>query len=295
MKRIDAKMSRRTMLARSGGAVVVAAAVGRCAELFAAPQSRWFKIGAIDGSLGNRANPAAFDVAKEIGLDGVQVDMGSSAADMGLVRGEVQKAYLDAARRTGLEIASLFISEMNFVPLKSDPRAAKWLSDGIDVCRKLGLKVIMLPCFSAGDLSMDRRDEIDHVVRVLKDFAPKAEKHGVLVALENFLSAEENMRIIDRVGSPNVKVCYDVGNSTYKGRDAIKEIRTLGTLICELHAKDGPHMLGQGRIDYKEVRKALDDIQYSGWIQIEAAMPHGVVADYTVNRKYLKAIFPSKV
>ena len=59
--------------------------------------------------------------------------------------------------------------------------------------------------------------------------------------MENYLSAEDNMRIIDRVGSPAVKVYYDVGNSTDKGRDILKEIRTLGKLICELHAKDGDY------------------------------------------------------
>ena len=53
-------------------------------------------------------------------------------------------------------------------------------------------------------------------------------------------------------------------------------------------------MLGKGRIDFKQVRAALDDIEYSGWIQIEAAAPHGVIADYTADRRYLKAIFLNK-
>ena len=57
---------------------------------------------------------------------------------MHLRRPEVQKAYLEAAKRTGLEIASLAIGEMNSVPLKSDPRAAEWLADSIDVCKALG-------------------------------------------------------------------------------------------------------------------------------------------------------------
>ena len=51
-------------------------------------------------------------------------------------------------------------------------------------------------------------------------------------------------------------------------------------------------MLGQGRIDFKAVRRALDDIHYSGWIQIEAAAPHDLVADFTADRKYLKGLFP---
>src|SRR5208283_1961648 len=100
---------------------------------------------------------------------------------------------------------------------------------------------------------------------------------------------------IDRVGSPAVKVYYDVGNSTDKGRDVAKEIRALGSLICEFHAKDGDYMLGQGRIDFRQVRKAIDDIHYTGWIQIEAACPHGLIPDHTAHLKFLKGIFPSEL
>jgi sugar phosphate isomerase/epimerase len=112
------------------------------------------------------------------------------------------------------------------------------------------------------------------------------------LGIEDYLSAEDNIKILDRVASPAMKVYYDVGNSTDKGRDVTKEIRLLGSRICEFHAKDGRFMLGQGRIDFKAVRKAMDDIQYSGWIQIEAAAPHGLLPDYQADRKFLKEIFP---
>jgi sugar phosphate isomerase/epimerase len=295
MRRFPRTISRRTMLTRSAQAAAFAATAACFRPLLAAPQSRWFKIGACDWSLGKRSDPAAFDVAKEIGLDGVQVEMGTVGNDMHLRRPEVQKRYLEAAQRTGLEIASLAIGEMNGVPLKSDPRAARWLADSIDVCKALGLTVAMPACFANGDLDMSKTAEIDHLVGVVKEVAPKAEKQGVVIGLENYLSAQDNMRIIDRIGSPAVKVYYDVGNSTDKGRDICKEIRTLGKLICELHAKDGRHMLGQGRIDFKQVRKALDDIEYSGWLQLETAAPHGLIPDYTAQCKYLKELFPRNV
>ena len=92
-----------------------------------------------------------------------------------------------------------------------------------------------------------------------------------------------------------MKVYYDVGNSTKMGRDVCQEIRALGKLICEFHAKDDKFMLGEGRIDFKKVRGEMDDIGYSGWIQIEAAHPHGLIPDYTADGKYLKRIFPPKV
>ena len=141
---------------------------------------------------------------------------------------------------------------------------------------------------------MQRTGEIDRVVKALKDVAPKAEELGVAIGLEDYLSAEDNMRILDRIASPAVKVYYDVGNSTDKGRDILKEIRLLGKRICQFHFKDAGYMLGRGRINFKAVRQALDDIQYSGWIQLEAATPHGVVADYTADLKYLRPLFPPK-
>jgi sugar phosphate isomerase/epimerase len=287
------RMSRRDMLARTAQLATIAAASSPLGPLFAAPESRWFMIGACEWNLG-RADPSSFDVAKKIGLDGVQVNMGTVANDMHLRKPEVQKAYLDATRRTGLKIGSLAIAEMNRVPLKSDPRAARWLDESIDVCKALGITITMPACFAKGDLDMSKTKEIDHLVGVLRDVAPKAQREGITIGLENYLSAPDNMKIIERVGSPAVKVYYDVGNSTDKGRDILKEIRGLGDRICEFHAKDGPHMLGQGRIDFKQVRKAIDDIEYSGWIQIEAARPHGLIEDYQAHYKYLRSVFPER-
>jgi L-ribulose-5-phosphate 3-epimerase len=292
MRYFSAKMNRRTMLAGCGGAAGLALAARPFAPLLAAPQSRWFKIGALDVLLGKRSDPAAFDVAKQIGLDGVQVDVGAIADDLRLRRPDVQASYLEAARRTGLEIASLGMAELWRAPLKSDPRAARWVSDSIDVCKALGMTVILVPCF---DLDLRRTVEVNKFIKVIKPIAAKAERQGVILGLENWLSAEDNMRVIEQVGSPAVMVYYDVGNSTDKGRDVCREIRTLGKLVCELHAKDGNYRLGRGRIDFKQVRKALDDIQYSGWIHIEAAVPHEPIPDYTADRKYLKAIFPRRI
>ncbi|MBN2476262.1 MAG: sugar phosphate isomerase/epimerase [Pirellulales bacterium] len=290
----DRKINRRRMLCHSVQTAAFAAVASNLQPLFAGPNSRRFRIGACDWSLGKQCDVAAFDLAKQIGLDGVQISMGTVANDMHLRKPEVQKTYADAAKRTGLEIGSLAIGEMNSVPLKSDPRAAKWLDQSIDICHAMGLTVTMPAMFGRGDLDMSNTREIDHLVQVIQDVASKAEKKGIIIGLENYLSAEDNMKIIERVGSPAVQVYYDVGNSTDKGRDILKEIRTLGKLICEFHAKDGPHMLGQGRIDFRDVRKAIDAIDYSGWIVIEAARPRGVVPDYTTHCKYLREIFPKE-
>ncbi|MHC4178020.1 MAG: sugar phosphate isomerase/epimerase family protein [Planctomycetota bacterium] len=289
------RITRRTALCHCAQAASFAAVASNLRPLLAAPKSRWFKIAACDWSLGKGADLAAFDVAKEIGLDGVQVSLGSTEDDMHLHKPKMQKAYLRKAKQTGVEMASLALGELNRVPLKSDPRAAKWLAASVDVCAALGMTVIMPAFFGKGALDMDNATEIGHVVKILKEIAPAAEKRKVIIGLENTLSAEDNIKIVDRVGSPAVQVYYDTGNSYYKDRDIYKEIRTLGKLMCELHVKDGRNVLGQGPIDFKKVRKAVDEIGYSGWIVLESARPGGVIPSYTAQCKFLKGIFPRRV
>ncbi len=295
MRLPPALLTRRAMLRHTAEAAAFGLGCSAFAPLLAAATSRGFKIGGCDWSLGKRGDPAALDVAKQIGLDGVQIDFGTVGNNMRLRTPEHQRAYREAMRRTGLVVSSMALCEMNEVPLKSDPRAATWLDQSIDVCHTMGLPLVMTASFGRGDLDMSHTAEIDHFVKVLRDVAPKAEKLGIIIGLENYLSAGDNRKIIDRVASPQVKVYYDVGNSTDKGRDVAQEIRALGKLICEFHAKDGPYMLGKGRIDFHKVRRAMDDVGYSGWLQLEAAQPHGLIPDYTADAKYLKSIFPMKV
>jgi sugar phosphate isomerase/epimerase len=237
-------------------------------------------------------DPAAFEVGKEIGLDGVQVSMGTLADNMKLRQTDVQKQYKDAAQKAGLQIASLAIGELNSIPYKSDPRTVEWVSDCIDVCQALGLRVVLLAFFGNGDLRNDKAG-VDEVVKRLKAVAPKAEKANVALGIESWLSAEQHLEILERVGSKAVKVYYDVCNSNDMGYDIYKEIRQLGKRICEFHAKENGSLLGQGKVDFKKVRSALDDIDYQGWIEIEGAVPPGksMLESYQANCKFMRGIF----
>jgi sugar phosphate isomerase/epimerase len=286
-----ANFTRRKALVDAAKLAAALALAPQLSSLWAAPGERGFKIGAPEWSLG-KSDPSCFDLAKEIGLDGVQVDLGSLRDHMHLREPAVQQAYLSAARRNGLAVASLALSKLNDIPLKSDPRATIWLLDSIEAARALGVRVILVAGFYHGELKGDKAG-VDMTVELLKEFAPRAEKAGVILGLENYLSAPENLDIIQRVGSPAVQVYYDVGNSTDKGYDIYQEIRLLKGQVCEFHAKDANFMLGQGRIDFHKVRQAMDDIEYRGWIQIEAAAPHALVEDYRADLQFLKGIFPA--
>lgn len=287
---MNLRLNRRQMLGRFSLGTTGLMFGSQLSPLFAAPGQRGFKIGACEWSL-HKADPTCFELAKRIGLDGVQVDLGRVKDHLKLRQPEVQSAYLQAAKASGMEIASLAMAELNNVALKSEPVAALWLRDAVEVTKALGVRVVLVAQFHKGDLK-DDGPGIERTVTVLKELAPRAEKAGVILGIENYLSAEENLDILDRVGSSAVQVYYDVGNSTDKGYDIYQEIRMLKGHICEFHAKDGGFMLGKGRVDFAKVRAAMDEIAYRGWIQIEAASPNDLISDYRMHLEFLRGIFP---
>lgn len=287
-------LSRREMLRRSVRTAASLSIASSLSPLFAAAESRRFKIGACDWSIGKMDDPGAFEVAREIGLDGVQVSLGTAANNMHLRQPEVQRKVKAAAQAAGLEVASVAIGELNNIPYKSDPRTIAWVDDCVEVCQALGVRVVLLAFFGNDDLRDDQAG-IDEVVRRLKTVAPRAEKAGISLGIESWLSAEQHLDILGRVGSKAVRVYYDVCNSNDRGYDIYKEIRRLGKLICEVHAKENGVLLGQGKIDFQKVRAALDDIGYRGWIQIEGAVPPGqpILESYQANCKFMRGIFSS--
>ena len=291
------QLSRRRLLACGalgflGGALSHVAKNGSAWGADPDPRQRGFKIGACDWTLGKRADPSSMALAKELGLDGVQVDFGKDDAELPLTSSELQQRFLSASKEHGVEIASLALGVLNDIPYKSDPRAEKWVLEAIGVCQVFGVKVALLAFFGNGDLRGDK-EGTDEVVKRLKAAAPKAEEAGVVLGIESWLSAEEHLAILDRVGSPSVQVYYDVGNSHHIGHDIYAEIPQLGVeRICEFHAKDYDDLYGKGSIDFPRVREAVDAIGYRGWIVIEGIeLPLGLEESIRYDAEYLRKIF----
>ncbi|MFB0552878.1 MAG: sugar phosphate isomerase/epimerase family protein [Phycisphaerae bacterium] len=290
-------ITRRRMLVNGARALAGLTMVSSCRPFDEGGKEkpRGFKLAVCDWTIGKTTDPGSLEAAKRIGLDGVQVDFGRGEDTLTLFDADLQRHFLDEVLRQDMEIASLAMGVLNNIPYKSDPRAERWVADGIDVCTILGVNVVLLAFFGNGDLQDDEKGK-DVVVERLKRVAPKAEKAGVFLAIESWLSAEQHLEIIDRVGSSAVKVYYDVANSHKAGYDIYKEIRQLGKHICEFHAKDYDDLYGKGSIDFERVREAIDDIGYRGWLVMEGTkMPLGIEESCRYDAEYLRGIFPPKV
>jgi L-ribulose-5-phosphate 3-epimerase len=286
-------ISRRRFL-QSGAAATVAALSHQRLGAYAARASKAgvkFKVGAPDWNLRLTAKTESIALAKKIGFDGVQISVGRQ---MQLKDEALQQAFLDESKRLGFPITSLCLDILHVNGLKSDPLGERWVAESIPIAKAMGLKVILLPFF--GKWALQTQAEMDYVGDALREIAPEAEKAGVILGLEDTISARDNARIMERSKSPAVLTYYDVGNSTNNGFDIIEEIRWLtAQRICEVHLKDNPHFLGQGKIDFAAVVDALADIGFDKWAQLECDSPtHSVENDMGVNLKFIRGVIAKR-
>ena len=296
------RMTRRKFLEQTGFAAAAAAVLGLpegCSGGGTPLAHEGIKVAATDWNLANEGKLGSFALAKEAGLDGVQVSLGKNDEKKGedklpMMDPEKQKAFLEESRKTGLPIVGTCLEILHRDNLKAHPSGPQWVEQSIAATAALGTKVILLPFF--GKQQIKEREEQKATADRLKVLAPLAEKAGVILGLEDTISAEDNAWILDQVQSPAVKVYYDVGNSFNQKYDIYKEIVWLGKdRVCQLHIKDNPHFLGQGGIDMPRYIEAVLKSGFQGWAVLETSSPSkDIKADMIVNSTYLRGLLATK-
>lgn len=271
------------------------AALAACSVQAAESKKPKVRFGACDWTLRLATNPDSLDLAKRIGLDGVQVDYGSEASANGLLPlfDEAQQdRMLQRAADTGVAIPSLAMGVLNKHGLKNSPDAQRWVLEGVRVAKRMKTPVVLLAFFGNGDLR-DDEPGTQVVIEALKKLAPHAADAGIIYGIESWLKVEALERILDGVKSPAIQVYYDVGNMQKEGEDYAAAIRRLGReRICETHAKDYTDLYGKGSTDFVQVRDALGDIGYEGWMHIEGVkIPNGIEEDIGYDLRYLRSVF----
>lgn len=250
------------------------------------------RIGVTDWNLKAGADPDAVSLAAQLRFDGLQVSFGRKLVDdkMPVDNPEIVARYLRLSKQYKIPIDGTCVDRLHVNGLKSDEMAAKWVLDSIRLTKALNARVLLLPFF--GRWALQNKDEMDHVGDVLRELAQEAEKAGVILGLEDTISAEDNVRIMDRSKSASVLVYYDVGNSTKAGFNVVREIRWLGKdRICQFHFKDNPHYLGEGDIQFPLIVGAIRDIGFSGYANLEVDVrPNQLEADMRKNLAYIRNV-----
>jgi sugar phosphate isomerase/epimerase len=267
----------------------------------AAPAEQRYRIAVCDWMILKRQKLGAFKLTKEIGADGVELDMGGlgnrETFDNKLTDPVIRQQFLDEARNQQVQISSVAMSGFYAQSFAERPGVERMVQDCLNTMQQLQVKVAFLPLGIQGDLV-----KFPHlrpvVVERLKAVAVQAEKAGVIVGIETALDAAGEVKLLDDIGSSSIQSYFNFANALEAGRDLQKELRILGKdRICQIHCtdKDGVWLQNNSRIQLPKVKRTLDKMGWRGWLVIErsrdAKDPRNVKWNFSANTAYLKSIF----
>lgn len=223
-----------------------------------------------------------FALAREVGFEAIEMQTISKEEEAAEIR--------EASKKTGLRIHSVMNSDHWRLPLSSsDPEVVSGSVKGMETSLRNAVlwgadTVLLVP--AVVDATTSYRDAWTRSQKVIRErLMPLARDMKVTIAVEEvwnkfLLSPIEFARYVDDFESPWVRAYFDVGNVVLYAFPQ-DWIRTLGPRIVKIHLKDFNFdrrngrftwkNLGEGDIDWPEVRRALAEIKYSGYVTTELA------------------------
>ena len=159
----------------------------------------------------------------------------------------------------------------------------KEMNLAIEAARKLEAKhLVVLTGNEIG--GVPRSDQMANAVAALRAVAPTLEKNRITAVVEilnthvdhagYFLYyVRDGAELVDRVGSPNVKLLFDIYHTQIMEGNLIDNIRANIDRIGHFHLADVPgrHEPGTGEINYRQVFKAIYELgdRYQGYMGLE--------------------------
>ncbi len=219
-----------------------------------------------------------FKLAQDVGFEGIE----ANTAEDPKIAGEIHEASV----KTGLRIHSVMnMAHWRYPLSSSNPedvnRSVAGMEASLRNAKLWGADTVLLvPAVVNPRTSY--RDAYTRSQNVIRErILPLAQELKVVIGIEEvwnkfLLSPLEFASYVDSFKSPWVRAYFDVGNVVLYGYPQ-DWIRTLDRRIVKIHLKDfkmekstfsWPN-IGEGDIDWPEVRKAIGEIGYDGYMTTE--------------------------
>jgi L-ribulose-5-phosphate 3-epimerase len=221
-----------------------------------------------------------FKLALDSGFEGIEMQTVSEP--------KISEEIKEASAKTGLRIHSVMNMDHWKYPLSSDNpdevgKSVSGMETSLRNAKLWGADVVLLVPAVVNPTTPYKEAYVRSQKVIRERILPLAKELKIIIGVEEvwnkfLLSPLEFSRYVDELKSPWVRAYFDVGNVVFYGYPQ-DWIRTLGSRIVKVHLKDfqldRPNgkfywkNLGEGDIDWQEVRKAFSEIGYSGYVTVE--------------------------
>lgn len=216
---------------------------------------------------------------KSIGYDGIE-------CFLGIEDEKVYKQFGKEVQDLDLEMTCVMVlgADENPISPSADIRAKaldriKW---AIDRSHDMNAKVLCGPMHSAFATFVDKApddDEYKRSAEVLSAAGEYAAEAGILLApeainrFECYLcnTMEQLVGLIEQVSHPNVKAHFDTHHANIEEKKISEAIYKVSPVLGHVHISENDRGTpGEGHVHWDETFSTLSEIDYKGWLTIEA-------------------------
>jgi D-psicose/D-tagatose/L-ribulose 3-epimerase len=225
-------------------------------------------------------------LAKQAGFDGVEIPLlDPDNLDLNAIQETMALSQLAATCGTGLT------QDTDITHPDPDVRQAglSFLGTCIQAASRLGSPILAGVIYSpwsffpTGDLDEYRErciQSLQQATRIASEFEVTLCME-ILNRFEGFIcnTVEQGVQILKEVNSPYLKLHLDTFHLNIEENDIAGAIRSAGIHLGHFHASENNRRRpGMGHIPWAEIRLALDEIGYTGWVVMESFVrPEGEV------------------
>lgn len=261
-----------------------------------------YQIGVCDWMVLKRQKLGEFKLARELGCDGLEMDMGGlgkrDSFDNKIRQPEMARLFRHTADSLEIKVGAVAMSGF-YGQSFAAKQSWKWLvEDCLNTMQTMQAKVAFLPLGGCGKDWTEKTAIRKEIVFRLHEAGEMAAKRGMVIGIDTPLDAKENKKLLKEIDSPGIKIFYKFQTAVENKRDISKDLRKLGAdNICGIHASntDGVWLRHDKAINMPEIKATLDKLGWSGWLFVERSREvtdvRNVKRNYGENVKYLKEVF----
>ena len=264
-----------------------------------------YRVAACDWMMLKRQKLGEFQLAKDIGADGVEVDMGPLGQrvmfDNKLREPQFQQQFRRTADSLDIAVPSMAMSGFFAQSFLKRENYRDLVEDCLNAMDVMGARIAFLPLGGSGDEWKEVGEARREMVRRLHDVGEMAIARDKTIAIRTQMDARASLALLKEVNSEGIKIYYNLQDAVDQGRCVVKELKTLGKEnIAQIHASltDSVTLDKDPRIDLRKVKKTLDKMKWRGWLVVErsrnAQDVRNVKGNFGTNVAYLKEIFQAK-
>ena len=237
---------------------------------------------------------AVCEQVSQLGYNGIELAPHTLAEDATTLTSDQRMELSNRVQDAGLQFVGLhwlLVSPPGLHITTADEvqrkRSWEYVHRAIDLCADLagqsaaekGVIVIGSPKQRSTEGKMTPRQAADILMHELAHAAPHAETRGVKLLLEALSPRDSDVvnclgdatTIVRQIGSPAVQSMFDVHNAIEEKDPHTELLRRHHAHIHHVHVNelDGQEP-GRGDYDFAKLLGALNDLDYKGWVSVEA-------------------------